>query len=465
MFFWSFMERFGSQTFSFVITIFLARLLTPEEFGIVALVLVITSLLEVFLTNSLSVSLIQRKKVTEVTYSTVFYANICLATLLYSVIFITAPFIENYFNEENLGIYLLILASKLFIYSVSTIQKSIAIRNLNFKVISYTKIISVLLSGSLGISLAINGFKEQAIIYQIISQNILELILLSLSVRWHPRLHFSYVELKAMIGFSGTMLLSSLSSSIYSNISKIIVAKVYSAHDLAIFNQGKLFPQFLVSNTVQAVANVLFPIMSRDQDSNEALINNLNNAIIKTYFFVLPMIFGLIVIAEELVVIILTEKWIGASPILIISSLGFLVLPLNTFHSQVIKAKGQSKVYLKADVYKKIVGIVILFGLYDYGLEWVAIAESISAIIGVLITFRFASVILGYNPLLVLKEVGLSLICSIIMMLFTVTIKTSLTFGIEIKVISTVFSGIIVYCFVSYVLNKRTILLFLNKEF
>jgi len=452
--FWSLLDRFGSQGVAFIITIVLARILTPEDYGLIAIVVIFISVSETFITSGLPSSLIQKENANDTDFSTVFYFSILLGLTAYLILFFLSSYISIYFNEDKIKIILQVMSLKVFISSLGVVHKTYMIKTLNFKPIFYAKIIGGVISGSVGIYLAIHGYGIWSLVVHYILGATIDIVVLWFSVSWRPSLSFSFYSLRELFMFGWRLLLASLLSSLYTNIYNLVIAKGYSSSQLAYYNQGRLFPQLIASNIVSAVSGVLFPAMARVQNQPDLLKTYLKNSISLSTFVIFPFMLGMVSVADTLVVSLLTEKWSDAVPFLQISCISFALLPIATSYNQLIKSVGKSEIFLKMEVVRKIIGIYILYLMFDYGVIAIAMAEVISVVLGIFVTIFYTRKIIDYGLFELSGDCTRSLLISTIMAVLVYSVgdlflhKTFLVLVLQILV------GFFFYIFISYFFNR-----------
>lgn len=239
---WRFFERIGTQGISFLVSIILARILVPEDFGIIALIMIFIAILNVFVDSGLSTALIQKIDIDDLDYSTVFYFNLFVCILLYIVIFLTAPFIAKFYNNIKLISIIRVLALSLLISGVKTIQQAYVSKNMIFRIFFYATLSGTVAGGLLGIMAALNGFGVWALVIQSIAKSLIDTIVLWFKVDWHPRWLFSQKRLKNLFSYSWKLLVSALIDTGYNSLRQLIIGKVYSPADLAFYNKVNTSP-------------------------------------------------------------------------------------------------------------------------------------------------------------------------------------------------------------------------------
>lgn len=395
--FWRFAERCGSQGVSLIVSIVLARLLSPEDYGTIALVTVFTTILQVFVDSGLGTSLVQKKDVDELDYSSVFYFNLILCVTLYAGMFLLAPCIAEFYGKPELILVVRVLSITVIIFGLQNIQQSYVSRNLLFRRFFFATLIGTITSAVVGIGMAYAGYGIWALVGQQISNSAVNVTVLWVTVRWRPRKGFSLKRLKGLLKFGWKILASTLLDTIYNNVRSLIIGKIYSSADLAYYNQGKKFPYVIVTNINSSIDSVLLPVMSNSQD-NRAKVKAMTRRAIKTSSYIMwPLMVGLAVCARPMVILLLTEKWLPCVPFLQIFCFSYAFYPMHTANLNAIKALGRSDVFLKLEIIKKIVGVASILITVPFGVLAIAMGMFVTTPISVLINSFPNKKLLGYS--------------------------------------------------------------------
>ena len=359
-FIWRFAERCGAQLVSFIVSIVLARLLVPEDYGTIALVTVFTVILQVFVDSGLGTALIQKKDADQTDFSTVFFFNLVWCLVLYGLIFFLAPFISGFFSLPEFATVLRVLGLQIIVSGVKNIQQAYVSKNFMFKKFFFATLGGTLGAAVLGIWMAYHGFGVWALVTQQLFNVIVDTIILWITVKWRPTREFSWNRFKVLFSYGWKLLASSLLEAIYNNIRQLIIGRVYSSGDLAYYNRGRQFPDFIISNVNSSIDSVLLPTLASVQDKREQVKQMTRRAIKLSTYIIAPLMLGLASVAEPMIRVVLTEKWIPALPYLRIFCITFMFYPLHTANLNAIKALGRSDLFLRLEVLKKIIGIVVL---------------------------------------------------------------------------------------------------------
>ena len=367
-FLWRLAERSGAQLVQFVVSIVLARILAPEVYGSIALVTVFTTVLNVFVDSGMGNALIQKKDADDLDFSTVFFFNITACLLLYALMFLAAPFIADFYHMPELTWVIRVLSLTIVISGLKNVQQAYVSRTMQFKRFFFATLGGTVGAAVVGIAMACMGFGIWALVAQQLFNTMVDTMVLWVTVRWRPKRMFSLQRLKGLFSFGWKLLLSAVLDSIYNNIRQLIIGRVYSSEDLAYFNRGKQFPYFFITNINTAIDSVLLPTLSREQDNRER-VREMTRRVIKISTYIMaPMMLGIAACAEPLVRIVLTEKWLPCVPFMRIFCVALIFYPVHTANLNAMKALGRSDLFLKLEILKKIVGIIILVISMQFGL-------------------------------------------------------------------------------------------------
>ena len=366
-FFWRLAERFGAQGVALVVSIILARLLVPEVYGTIALVTVFTQILNVFVDSGFGNALIQKKDADDLDFSTVFYFNIAVCLLLYAGVFLAAPWIARFYNDLALTPVVRVLSLTLIISGVKNVQQAYVSRTMQFKRFFFATLGGTIGAAVIGIAMAYFGFGVWALVAQQIFNATVDTLILWITVKWRPKWMFSWQRLKGLFSFGWKLLASSLLDTVYSDLRQLIIGKLYTSSDLAQYNRGKQLPDLLVNNIDTSINSVLLPAMSQVQDDS-ARVKSMTRRAMKTSTYVIaPIMMGLAFTAEFVIRLLLTEKWMPCVPFLRIFCITYMFYPVHTANLNAIKAMGRSDLFLKLEIVKKVVGMIVLLSTMWFG--------------------------------------------------------------------------------------------------
>ena len=401
---WRFLERIGSQGLLALVTILLARLLSPSVFGIVALTMVFITILQVFIDSGLGNALIQKKNADDLDFSSVFFFNILVCLVLYIGLFLAAPHIASFYKMPDLVLVIRILSLILIVSGMRNIQQAYVSRYLLFKKFFYATIGGTISGAIIGIWMAYAGYGIWALVVQNLLTAVVGTIILWYVVAWRPKMMFSFQRLKGLFSYGWKLLVSALLDTGYNNLTSLVIGKLYTPASLAFYERGCQFPQFIVSNINTAVDSVLFPVMSAQQDDRERVRSMTRRAIKISTYLIMPIMMCLGVCAEPIVRLVLTEKWLPCVFFLRIFCFVFAFWPVHTANLNAIKALGRSDLFLKLEIVKKIVGLLALFATMYISVEAMAISLIITSILGQIINSWPNQKLLNYSYLDQVKD-------------------------------------------------------------
>ena len=381
---WKFGERIAAQLISLIVSIILARLLLPSEYGAVALVMVFITIANVFVSSGFGNALIQKKDADNLDFSSVFYINILLSIGLYFIIFFCAPLVAQFFEMEILAPALRVLGIRIPIAAINTVQQAYVSRNMLFKRFFWSTLFGTLISGVVGVIMAYQGFGVWALVTQYLVSTSVDTVVLWFTVRWRPDRAFSLTRAKELLSFGWKLLVSGLIDTGYTQLRALIIGKMYTSSDLAFYNQGDKYPSLIVVNINASISSVLFPAMSKMQDEREKVKLMTRRSIQVSSYVMWPLMIGLAVVAEPMVSLLLTDKWLPCVPYLRFFCITYGLWPIHTSNLQALNAIGRSDLFLKLEIIKKVIGLAAL--LISMQFSPLAMAGSM-VITGVISTF------------------------------------------------------------------------------
>ncbi len=414
-FIWRFAERCGAQGVSFLVSIILARILEPEVYGKISIILVITTILQVFVDSGLGNALIQKKDADDVDFSSVFYFNIAVCTLLYLLVFITAPVIAEFYNDGSLVPVIRVLSLTLIISGIKNVQQAYVSRTMQFRRFFFATLGGTIGAAVIGIAMAYMGLGVWALVGQQLFNATVDTIILWMTVKWKPKLIFSFKRLKELLSFGWKLLVSSLLDTVYNNIRQLIIGKMYSTSDLAYYNRGKQFPDLLITNINSSIDSVLLPTMSKEQDDKTRVKAMTRRAIKTSTYIMAPLMMGLAFCGYPIVRLILTDKWSACVPYMQIFCVTSMFYPIHTANLNAIKAMGRSDYYLKLEVIKKIIGVGLLLLTMNYGVMAMAYSLLVSSFTSQIINSWPNKKLLGYGYLEQIRDILPGILLAVVM--------------------------------------------------
>lgn len=364
---WRFAERSGTQLVSFLVSLVLARLLLPEDYGIISLITVFTTILNLFVDGGFGNALIQKQDADQTDYSTVFYFNVFLGIVLYAGMYFAAPGIAAFYERGDMVPYIRGLSLTLIIGGVNGVQHALVAKRMEYKRFFYSSLGGTLLSAVIGVGMAFLGFGAWALIAQRVVDQAVDTVILWFTVRWRPSGCFSPKRLRPLASYGSRLLGSSLLNALSTNLTGLLVGKMYSAAELAFYDKGERVPMLLISNLQAAAQSVLFPAIAELQTERERVRYLLRQSVMAAAYCIFPCMIGLAACAESVVRILYTEKWIGMVPYLRFWCFILIFYLLHTANLQVIQALGRSDIFLRIEIIKQILSIAGIMIAIPFG--------------------------------------------------------------------------------------------------
>lgn len=443
-FIWRFLERCGAQGVTLIVSIVLARLLDPNVYGTIALVTIFTTIMQIFVDSGMGNALIQKKDADDLDFSSVFYFNIVMCSVLYLIMFFLAPFIAKFYKIPELTAVVRVLSLILVISGVKNVQQAYVSRHLMFKRFFFATLGGTIGAAVIGILMAYFGFGVWALVAQMLFNTTIDTLILWITVKWRPKKMFSMQRLKSLFSYGWKLLISALLDTVYNNIRQLIIGKVYTKSDLAYYNNGKKYPEYLVSNINTAIDSVLLPTMSNEQNHPERVKSMTRRAIKTATFIIMPLMVGFAVCSRQLVSLILTDKWLPSVPFMQIFCISFAFYPIHTANLNAIKAMGRSDLFLKLEIIKKSIGVVTIIIAIKFGVMAMAYSMLITSFISQVVNSFPNKKLLNYSYLEQVKDMLPQIILSLVMgaIVYAVTflkLSSVITLVIQIPV------GVFVY--------------------
>ena len=426
---WKFGERFTAELVTFVVSIVLARLLMPDDYGVIALMMVFITIANVFVINGFGNALIQKKNADNRDFSSVFYFNIIFSIAVYFILFAFAPAIARFYHMPVICPALRVLSLRIVIASVNSV---------------WSTLFGTLLSGVVGIVMAYKGCGVWAIVGQYLTNTCVDTIVLWITVKWRPEKYFSFRNLGELISYGWKILVSGLLDTGYNQLRNLVIGKKYSSADLAQYNKGQQYPQLIVTNVISSISGVLFPAISKCQDDLNNVKNMTRRAIKVSSYVMWPLMIGLAVVARPLVIVMLTDKWLPCVPFIWIACFTFGLYPIHSSNQEAIKALGRSDLFLRLEIIKKIIGVTILIISMRYGVMAIALSQIVTSILSTFINASPNRKLLGYSYIEQIKDMipsfALAVAMGIVIYPLAFIIKNNI-----LLIIAQVITGIFIY--------------------
>lgn len=396
--FWQGLERFGNLGINFVISVILARLLTPKQFGLVALAAVLIEIASAIIESGLPKALVQKKDIDETDCNSVFYFNITLGVIMYGIIFPLAPLVARFYNQPELTSLTRAVTLSLIITSWASIQRTLLTKRMQFHLSFRISWLAQIPAGAIGVILAYKDFGVWALVAQQLIRDILSTVFLWYFVKWRPQCLFDFSRLKKLLSFSWKLLCSSILSTLYQNIYTLIVGKLFSLDTLSFYRKGRHLPALgmhLINNTV---GGVLFPAFTKIQDDKPQMHELARRGLKNIMFLVVPAMGIFFVIAQPLIIILYTDKWLPSAIFLQICCFSFVLAPFHTMNLQIMTACGRSDYYLYIEILKKIELLILVFLTYRFGIIVMTCAVAANSYLMVIINGWPNRKLIDYPP-------------------------------------------------------------------
>lgn len=449
--FWVFIDTFLLKGVSFIGTIFLARLLMPEDFGLIAMISIIIVTGVIVIDSGLSSSLIRNIKNTSIDYSTVFYANVFFSLIFYIVFFFLAPFISRFYDQESLVSIIRVYSLCFFSSSFSSVQIAILIQDMQFKRIAYLNLPGSILGIIIGLTMGYYDCGVWSIVGMYLGTQFFQLIALWIGSSWKPKLEFSFDRLYYHYQFGFKLLLSSLLTSVLNNIYNVVIGKFYSLKITGYFERSNTLSQYPVTILTQIIGKVTFPLMAGIQEDKERLKLVFQKLINFTFFVTSPIMMGVSAVSKPLILLILGKEWLPAVPILQIICFSSVFLTLQALNVNVLKIYGRSDLILYAELLLKIFLFLSVFTTFFYGLYAIIWCMVINSFVTLLVNMYCANKVISFSVIDQLKNITPVFLISITMYFFLIFLQKyceNLPAFIELSILS--FSGFIFFIFFSY---------------
>lgn len=367
---WSFIDNISSSGITFLVGLVLARLLTPEEYGIMAIIAIFIAVSNSIIDSGFSNALIRKTRIERIDYSTAFYFNLTVSILIYVLLYLAAPVISVFFKEPVLVEVIRIIGLVLIINALAIIPRTRFVRDVDFKTQTKVSLISSISSGVIGIGMALGGMGVWSLVGQQISRQFLNTLFLWVYSKWHPVWEFSMKSFKELFGFGSKLLLSGLLDTIYKNIYYIIIGRFYTSAQLGQYTRAEQFNMIFSSNLTSVVQRVSYPVLSSIQEEPERLREAYRKVIKITMLITFACMLGLAAVAKPLILILIGEKWLPAVYFLQIICFSGMLYPLHAINLNILQVKGRSDLFLKLEIIKKIIAMGPMVVGIVYGIEY-----------------------------------------------------------------------------------------------
>lgn len=426
---WTLLERLSLQVIQFGIGIVVARYVLPAEYGIIGMLAIFMALGQAIQDSGFGIALIRKKEKTDADYSTAFFFNIIVGSIVYFIFYITAPLIADFYNTPELILITRVYMLTLLMNSLTIVQLAKMTSEYNFKLQFIINTVSILISGICGIIMAIEGLGVWTLVWQAIILNLLKTILIWLTAHWFPYIIFSKESFKYLFGFGSNMLLISFVDIIYNNIYTVFIGKFYTKDDLGYYTRANNYVSIPQNITSQIVSKVVLPVLAPYQDDNEKLLLVYEKIYKSIIFVVYPLLMLLLILSRPIILITIGKQWEDCVPYMQILSVCAMLMPLTYINVNLIMIKGLSGILLKIDIYKKLIGFVVAALIMKLGMIWICWGAAIYALAAFIINSYQTNKIIGLGLFkqirLILPIIGRTVLMGIIVFCIINLIESS----------------------------------------
>ncbi len=412
---WSSIERFSVQGIQFVIQVIMARILMPEDYGVIAMLAIFLAVFQTFIDSGFSSALVQKNDRSEVDYATVFYFNIVISVVLFFALFFSAPWIAGFYNTPILVPVTKVVALNLLINAFGVVPRAKLTVLIDFRTQAKASFTAVIISGAIGVWMAYSGYGVWALVFQSLLYNGIGTLLLWILSKWWPLWTFSVNSFKRLFSFGSKLLLSGLLETIFRNLYTLVIGKKFTVQELGYYSRADQFAQFPSSNLSMIIGRVAYPVMCDVQHDDEQLKNVFYKFLRISVFIIFPLMIGLAALSEPFIHLFLTEKWMGVVMLLQILCISYLWYPVHGLNLTILQAKGRSDLFLRLEIIKKVIGVITLVVTVPFGVISMCVGLVVSSILCLYVNVYYTKKILKINLITQLKIVLPSLLLSICM--------------------------------------------------
>ncbi len=403
---WSAADTFFAKGVSFVVGLVLARILSPEEYGLIGIVLIFVTILEGFVDCGFANALIRKKEVVNDDYNTLFFSNITISVVMFIILFVGAPLISQFFNRPQLVPLVRVMGVLIILQALSIVQNTILTRQIDFKTKAKVSVFSALVSGVIGISAAFAGFGVWSLVCQQISRQLLYSLLLWVNNRWWPQLSFSIVSFKYMWGYGWKLMVSGFLDRVWNQLYQVVVGKYYNPATLGQYSRAKEYAAIFSSNITSIVQRVSLPVLSQIQDKTDRMVAAYRKIIKITMFITAICMISLAAISKPLIYCLIGPKWLEAASYMPLICISMSLWPLHAINLNMLQVQGRSDLYLILELIKKVIAIVpIVLGIF-ISIYWMLLGTIIVGIISFFLNSYYTGRNLGYSSWSQIKDIA-----------------------------------------------------------
>ena len=438
---WSFIDSFASQGVQFIIGIFLARLLSPKDFGLIGLLTIFIAVSQSFIDSGFSTALIRKRNCSQEDYSTVFYFNTCVSIICYLVLFIFSGSISTFFKEPQLKLIIQVIGLGLVLNSFAIIPQTIYTKELNFKLQMWVSIIASIGSGIVSITMAYRGFGVWSLVALTLSRYGLITIFLWIWSKWNPTLSFSRASFRELFSFGSKLLISGLLDTIYRNIYYLVIGKYFSANELGYYTRADQFQSIPSSNLQGIISRVTYPVLSSIQDDTIQLRTAFKTLVSSTMLITFVLMLGMAAVAKPMIITLIGIKWEPCVIYLQMLCFVGMFYPLHALNLNMLKVIGRSDLFLKLEIIKKILAIPVIIVGVLFGIKVMIIGMLVNTLIAYYLNSYWSGRFIGYSTLEQIKDILPSFLLAAFMGIMVLGIGYFLSISNPVKLLIQIIVG------------------------
>ncbi len=450
---WSSIERFGTQGIGFLFTIIIARILSPDDYGVIAMPMVFLALAQVFIDSGFSNALVRKQDLTEEDLSTAFYFNVIVGVVCYIALFFCSPLIADFYETPILTDLLKVTALATLFNPLCTVQQAILTKKIDFKTQAKVSLAGAVVSGVGALIMAYYGLGVWSLVFQQVGAALVRVILLWALSDWRPKTGWSKESFKYLWGYGSKLLASGLLDTTYNNIFPIVIGKFFTSAQLGNYTRAQQFTQLPSSTLTSVLQRVTFPVLSEIQDDDERLKNSYRKFLKLSAFVIFPLMLGLAAVADPLIRVLLTDKWEGCILLLQLLCFSMMWYPIHAINLNLLQVKGRSDLFLKLEIIKKAVGIAIMCFTIPHGLVWMVAGSILTSLLCLAINTFYTGKIIGVGFFVQMKDL-LPTLCNCLLMWGLILIINMFIPNIYIQLIVDILIGVAVYVLLSRLFSK-----------
>lgn len=460
---WTFAERISAQLVTLIVSIVLARLLSPDEYSIIAIVTIFVMIANIFVTAGFGSALVQKLNTDNIDFSTTLYFSLGFSIIIYLLLFFTAPLIASFYDIDLLVPVVRIMSLRIIIASINSVQQAYVAKTLQFKKFFYSTLSGTAVSAFVGIGMAYAGYGVWALVSQYLTNVIIDTIVLSFTCGWKPQLVFSFKRMKGLFSYGWKVMAASVFHTLGTQARSLVLSKVASPRELSFYNQGEKFPALFINNIETSIQKVMAPIISREQEDIPRILDLTRKTMQVATFAIWPLLIGLAAIAESLIEVLYTSKWLGSVPYLKLICIAYMFYPVGETHVRTIRALGRSDVTMRTvfgaeglNIALLVIAIILKLGGKGIVASWI-VSSIAMAIFNGIADYKITK----YKAMDQVKDLFFTGICCVIMY-FAVNALSFIKMNLLLKIGLQIIIGIVVYGIASLAINRNTFMYVFN---